>query len=277
MMLGEIAGRVAGGLILAIIFVTGRLLPVNRRCTEALALRWRFWRSACKQLVVHSRQNRRNCLHHGVCCFLSLHSIGDLETRPASGPILADIVHSALSVYILLALFWAASYALIEINSPGAFSLGAASPGAPAQLTGAYLFADMLHLSIATLTSTGYGDITPVAPFARSLSQLEQLMGVFYIAVGVARIECSNTQRQKHCEEEGHGSQRPLTAFHGSTPLGRKRRRVWSDPAAHSEVPCFYVRGIWGKVSREINNKLARSPIYQIIGDTIRSLKHRLS
>jgi hypothetical protein len=46
----------------------------------------------------------------------------------------------------------------------------------------------MIHLSMATLTSTGFGDITPVAPFARSLTQLEQLTGVFYIAVLISRL-----------------------------------------------------------------------------------------
>jgi hypothetical protein len=46
----------------------------------------------------------------------------------------------------------------------------------------------MIHFSIATLTSTGYGDITPTAPLARSLSQLEQLAGIFYIAVLISRL-----------------------------------------------------------------------------------------
>jgi len=46
----------------------------------------------------------------------------------------------------------------------------------------------MIHFSIATLTSTGYADITAVAPFARSMSQLEQLVGVFYIAVLISRL-----------------------------------------------------------------------------------------
>jgi len=36
--------------------------------------------------------------------------------------------------------------------------------------------------------------------------------------IGVARIECSNTQRQKHCEEEGDHGKRPLAAFHDSAP-----------------------------------------------------------
>ena len=56
------------------------------------------------------------------------------------------------------------------------------------RIEGAPLLADMMHLSIATLTSTGFGDITPVAPFARSISQLEQLTGVFYIAVLISRL-----------------------------------------------------------------------------------------
>ena len=36
---------------------------------------------------------------------------------------------------------------------------------------------------------------------------------------GVARIECSNTQRQEQCEQGGDDGKRPLAAFHGSTPF----------------------------------------------------------
>ena len=102
------------------------------------------------------------------------------------GPLYADRVHAALSVYILLALGWAGAYAMLEVLSPGAFSIPHAAGAKPDE--GAPLLADMMHLSIATLTSTGFGDITPVAPFARSLSQLEQLTGVFYIAVLISRL-----------------------------------------------------------------------------------------
>jgi hypothetical protein len=41
--------------------------------------------------------------------------------------------------------------------------------------------------------------------------------------IGVARIECSNTQRQKHCEEEGDHGKRPIAASHGSTPFKAKK------------------------------------------------------
>ena len=75
-----------------------------------------------------------------------------------------------MSVYILLALAWACIYGTIEIISPGAFSLAATSTDTAGQAQGANPLADMIYFSIATLTSTGYGDITPVSPFARSMS-----------------------------------------------------------------------------------------------------------
>jgi voltage-gated potassium channel Kch len=46
----------------------------------------------------------------------------------------------------------------------------------------------MLYFSLTTLTTTGYGDIVPVDPFARSLANLESLIGQFYLAITVARL-----------------------------------------------------------------------------------------
>jgi hypothetical protein len=48
-------------------------------------------------------------------------------------------------------------------------------------------------------------------------------IGVARIKIGVARIDCSNTQRQKHCEQGGDDGKRPLAAFHGSTPFRSKK------------------------------------------------------
>jgi hypothetical protein len=39
-----------------------------------------------------------------------------------------------------------------------------------------------------TLTSTGYGDVVLAAPYSRSLSILEQLLGVFFVAAPIARV-----------------------------------------------------------------------------------------
>jgi ion channel len=46
----------------------------------------------------------------------------------------------------------------------------------------------MLYFSLTTLTTTGYGDIVAVDPFAPSLANLEAVLGQFYLAITVARI-----------------------------------------------------------------------------------------
>jgi hypothetical protein len=46
----------------------------------------------------------------------------------------------------------------------------------------------MLYFSLTTLTTTGYGDIVAVDPFARSLANFEAVLGQFYLAITVARL-----------------------------------------------------------------------------------------
>jgi hypothetical protein len=46
----------------------------------------------------------------------------------------------------------------------------------------------MLYFSLTTLTTTGFGDITPVHPFARSLANLEAIIGQLYPATILARL-----------------------------------------------------------------------------------------
>ena len=46
----------------------------------------------------------------------------------------------------------------------------------------------MLYFSLTTLTTTGYGDIVAVDPFARSLANFESVLGPFYLAITVARL-----------------------------------------------------------------------------------------
>ena len=49
-------------------------------------------------------------------------------------------------------------------------------------------FSDLVLFSYATLTTLGYGDITPVTSPARSLAILEAVFGVLYSAILVARL-----------------------------------------------------------------------------------------
>jgi hypothetical protein len=61
---------------------------------------------------------------------------------------------------------------------------------------------ELLYFSFTSLTTMGYGDITPVHPLARSLANLEALIGQLYPAILIARlvsmeIESSARKEQK--------------------------------------------------------------------------------
>jgi hypothetical protein len=45
-----------------------------------------------------------------------------------------------------------------------------------------------MYYSFVTLTTLGYGDVTPVHPFARTLAYLEAVIGQLYVAVLVASL-----------------------------------------------------------------------------------------
>jgi hypothetical protein len=91
-----------------------------------------------------------------------------------------NILLGAASVYLLLALTWTASYLIIIQLDPAAFSLvhGESRP----------YFHQFLYFSLTTLTTVGYGDITPVHPFAQIWSTMEAVFGTLYMALLVARL-----------------------------------------------------------------------------------------
>lgn len=100
------------------------------------------------------------------------------------GRVTVDKIAAALCVYFFLALFWGLAYEVVESVRPGSFAF--AGPLAPAgEEPDSSLF---LYYSLVTVTTLGYGDITPVSPFARSLAAMEAMIGQIYITVLVARL-----------------------------------------------------------------------------------------
>ena len=98
------------------------------------------------------------------------------------GPVTADKLHGALAGFIMLAFLWAFLYTLLEYIFPHSFSLSNSNTDNDD------LFYVLLYFSFTTLTSVGYGDITPITHQARSLVIIEQLIGVFFVAVLIARL-----------------------------------------------------------------------------------------
>jgi voltage-gated potassium channel Kch len=87
---------------------------------------------------------------------------------------------------------FASVYGPIWELSPGAFANLVTPAGGPEEV------ATMLYFSLTTLTTTGYGDIVAVDPFARSLANLESVLGQFFLAITVARhvtLQLQNRRR----------------------------------------------------------------------------------
>lgn len=101
----------------------------------------------------------------------------------------ADTIVGAVCAYLLLGVTWGYGYSLIASISRESFSVSPA-------LAAAVRWSDsstpipplMEYYSLATLSTLGYGDITPLSTAARLLSVLEGMTGQLYVAVLIARL-----------------------------------------------------------------------------------------
>src|SRR6476619_1352195 len=87
----------------------------------------------------------------------------------------------AILLYLLIAVTFATLFAFVGLSIPDAFK-GIAFEDDSA------LASALFYLSFVTLTSTGYGDIVPVHPLARSLCNIESVIGQLYPATILARL-----------------------------------------------------------------------------------------
>ena len=90
----------------------------------------------------------------------------------------ADLIAGAIVAYLLMAIMWAFIYYLLEAIHPGSFNL----PTGTLQTQPA-LFR---YFSLVTITTVGYGDITPITPVARAFANLEAVVGQLYLVILVA-------------------------------------------------------------------------------------------
>jgi hypothetical protein len=90
-------------------------------------------------------------------------------------------IMGAILVYLAIAVAFAALFVFVGLLAPKAFS-GMSIEDSPA------LASNLIYFSFVTLTSTGYGEIYPVHPLARSLCNLETIVGQLFPATLLARL-----------------------------------------------------------------------------------------
>jgi len=95
-------------------------------------------------------------------------------------------IFAAISVYFLLAYIWSNAYALLELASPGSVSITAlgTETGFDKIASSGYL----TYFSFVTLTTLGYGDVTPASDLARVMAVNEAALGQLFLVVLVARL-----------------------------------------------------------------------------------------
>ncbi|MFD2277273.1 ion channel [Rubritalea spongiae] len=98
----------------------------------------------------------------------------------AEEKVTGEVITGSLCTYLIIGLLWGTAYNFIYALDPNSYS-GALLEGSVESKVHVFNY-----FSMVTLTSLGYGDITPQTLGASSLCQLEAIIGQFYTAVLVA-------------------------------------------------------------------------------------------
>jgi hypothetical protein len=112
---------------------------------------------------------------YAIWCLLQYVMLDDVAST--------DELFAAASIYVLLAMAFACLFAVLEHFAPGSFFINPAN-----NVDNTVNWWDLVYFSSTTLTSVGFGEITPVTSHARSLVMVEQVVGVLFVALLIARL-----------------------------------------------------------------------------------------
>src|SRR5207244_8406713 len=94
-----------------------------------------------------------------------------------------EVLCASISAYLMLGLMWTMAYWLVDQLTPGgAFAFNTNTEKQSMKGFNAFYF------SFITLSTVGYGDITPVSRMARWLAAMEAMTGLLYVAVLISRL-----------------------------------------------------------------------------------------
>ncbi|KAA6185109.1 two pore domain potassium channel family protein [Thiohalocapsa marina] len=178
--IGELLGNLAASAVLlaglASMYHNRMLLLIG--CVvlvPALATRWTFfWLQASALAPISISFSLLFTVFNAGALFLYIQRRGS----PTN-----DTVYGGICVYVLLGYAFALIFILLEMLAPGSFAFASAPPQGTIELQ-----SQLIYFSFVTLSTLGFGDITPATPPAQSLTMIESVVGPMFIAVFIARL-----------------------------------------------------------------------------------------
>jgi hypothetical protein len=110
----------------------------------------------------------------------------------APGRITHHRIEGAIILYLNIAAVFTSLFRMISELDPAAFA------GLPGHLSETAALTSLLYFSFTTLTSTGFGEILPINPLARSMANLESVLGQLYLAILLARLVTMHVESRRY-------------------------------------------------------------------------------
>jgi hypothetical protein len=178
-------GAVVGRLMFSLIIVAGVMATFKQRWLRLLVIILAV-ASLISLWVEHAYQMWRltflNSAFGIVFLFLLLAIL--IVQVFQKGEVTPDRIRGAIVVYLLIGGMWSFFYFTIALAMPHSFNW-------PKNLSVGDLQAvqqTLTYFSFITLTTTGYGDVTPAIPLTRTLAMFEALTGQLYLVITLARL-----------------------------------------------------------------------------------------
>lgn len=118
-----------------------------------------------------------------TCLFFALVSVGVINYIIRSEEVTASIIFGAICGYLLIGISWSFLHALIYSLNNQAYAFPATISNVPQIAT-----LNFIYFSFVSISTVGFGDITPVSHVARTFTWLEAITGQIYLTVWIARL-----------------------------------------------------------------------------------------
>ena len=139
------------------------------------------------------------------CMFLGVTVIALVSRLFIVRSVTLDMISAAICAYLLMGVTFAYAFAVVELRTPGSFSTALLQRPTNHLAPLLASFHSLLYYSFICLTTTGFGDISPISEGARSLSVMEAVFGQLFVAILIARLvslEVAQSMREERKESD---------------------------------------------------------------------------